>query len=95
MWQWRTLHLQEVLVQEEHGCARQMADSSGWSSERKRERSSNEAAGKGGTSLCCAPGKKSGSCCPLNAVQGSEVVENRDRHGPDDLSAKDITLAVV
>lgn len=37
VWQWRTLHLQ-VLVQEEHGCARQMADSSGWSSERRGEK---------------------------------------------------------
>lgn len=39
--------------------------------------------------------KKAGLCCPLSADKGSEVVGDRDRHGPDDLSAKDITLAVV
>lgn len=41
------------------------------------------------------PGKKAGLCCPSSADKGSEVVGDRDRHGPDDLSAKDITLAVV
>lgn len=58
-----------VLVQEEHGCARQMADSSGWSSERRgREAAMRLQARRHPVMLC--PGKKSGSCCPLNAVQG-------------------------
>ena len=58
-----------ALVQEEHGCSRQMAESSGWSSERRRREAAVRLQARRHLVMLC-PGKQSGSCCPLNAVQG-------------------------